>query len=135
MDGYSSRVRSDVEGDVTDTVSLARAAADALADKKGSDIVLLDVGDLIHITDLFVIATGTSRPHVKTLAEHVEEKLKGLGRRPLRDEGLPEAEWVLLDYGDFLVHVFQPTARQYYGLERLWGDAPRVTWEPAASET
>lgn len=135
MDRYSADVRPDVEGDVTDTVSLARAAADALADKKGSDIVLLDVGDLIHITDLFVIVTGTSRPHVKTLAEHVEEKLKELGRRPLRDEGLQEAEWVLLDYGDFLVHVFQPAARQYYGLERLWGDAPRVAWEPAASGT
>jgi ribosome-associated protein len=64
----------------------------------------------------------------------VEERLKDQDRRPLRTEGMAEAEWVLLDYGDFIVHVFQPEQRDYYGLERLWGDAPRIEWEPAASE-
>lgn len=98
------------------------------------DIVLLDVGQLLTITDVFVIATGTSRPHVQALSEHVVDRLRDAGRRPLRDEGTDEAEWVLLDYGDFVVHVFQPEQRDYYGLERLWGDAPRLSWEPVASD-
>lgn len=80
---------------------------------------------------MFVIATGTSRPHIQALAERIEELLKLSGRAPLRDEGLPEAEWVLIDYGDFIVHLFQPEARDYYDLERLWRDAPRVEWVPA----
>ncbi len=110
----------------------ARLAADALSEKKGLDILLLDVADLLAITDVFVIVTGTSRPHVQTLAEFVEEKLKGVGRRPLREEGRAEAEWVLLDFGDFVLHVFQPEQRDYYGLERLWSDAPTVDWQPVA---
>lgn len=125
--------RSDLEEDVDDTYAIARAAADALADKKGLDIVLLDVGDLLAITEVFVIATGTSRPHVQSLADNVVEKLKDGGRRSLRDEGRSEAEWVLLDYGDFVVHIFQDEQRQFYGLERLWGDARRLEWEPIAS--
>jgi ribosome-associated protein len=114
-------------------VTTARLAADAIADKKGLDIVLLDVGDLFVISEIFVIATGTSRPHVQSLAENVELKLKEAGRRPLRDEGLPEAEWVLLDYGDVMVHIFQPATRDYYSLERLWRDAPVVEWSPVIS--
>lgn len=96
--------------------------------------MLLSVGDLIAITDVFVIVTGTSRPHVQSLAETVEEKLRSLGRRRLREEGKREAEWVLLDYGDVVIHVFQPATRDFYGLERLWGDAPRIEWQPADSE-
>jgi ribosome-associated protein len=109
-------------------------AADAISDKKGQDIVLLEVGDLFVITEVFVIATGSSRPHVQSLADHVEEQLKEAGRKPLRDEGRPEAEWVLLDYGDIMVHLFQPSAREYYDLERLWRDAPVVDWTQAVSE-
>ena len=114
-----------------DAPTAARLAADAIADKKGQNIVLLEVGDLFVITDFFVIATGTSRPHVQALAERVEELLKERGRSPLRDEGLPEAEWVVMDYGDFMVHLFQPEARGYYDLERLWRDAPRLEWVEA----
>lgn len=114
-----------------ETTDFVRIAADALDDKKGMDIALLDVGDLLSITEVFVIVTGTSRPHVRTLAEAVDEKLKEHGRRPLRTEGAAEGEWVLLDYGDFVVHVFQETPRDFYGLERLWGDAPRIQWEPS----
>ncbi len=116
-----------------DPIGTGRLAADAIADKKGFDIVLLEVGDLFAIADVFVIATGTSRPHVQTLADRVEEVLKEAGRRPLRDEGRAEAEWVLIDYGDVVVHIFQPAARDYYDLERLWRDAPAVEWEPAGS--
>ena len=94
---------------------------------------MLDVSGLLVITDLFVIGTGTSRRHVLTLAEEVEERLKQEDRRPLRREGVEDATWVLLDYGDVVVHVFDEETRRYYDLERLWGDAPRVQFEAAAS--
>jgi ribosome-associated protein len=84
------------------------------------------VSRLLVITDVFVIATGTSRRHVRTLAEEVEAKLKEADRRPLRREGTEDATWVLLDYGDVVVHVFDEATRRYYDLERLWGDAPRI---------
>ena len=108
--------------------------AAVLDEKKGSDLVLLDVSELLWITDAFLICSGTSRPHVQSLAEDVELKLKGADRRPLRVEGKAEGQWVLLDYGEVVVHVFQPETRDFYGLERLWGDAPRLTWEPLASD-
>jgi ribosome-associated protein len=122
------------EVQTVDAATTARLAADAIADKKGQDIILLEVGDLFIITEVFVIGTGTSRPHVQSLAEQVEKNLTLHGRKPLRDEGLPEAEWVLLDYGDVMVHLFQPHARSYYDLERLWRDAPVIEWTPAVSE-
>jgi len=115
-----------------DTAATVEAAAAALDDKKGLGIVLLDVSSLLVITDVFVIATGTSRRHVLTLAEEVEEKLKKQDRRPLRREGLDDATWVLLDYGDLVVHLFDDATRRFYDLERLWGDAPRTHWEAAA---
>jgi ribosome-associated protein len=129
---YPRRLSKEVQ--TVDVVTTARLAADAIADKKGQDIVLLEVGDLFIITEIFVIATGTSRPHVQSLADQVEEHLGTHGRKPLRDEGRTEAEWVLLDYGDLMVHLFQPTARAYYDLERLWRDAPLIEWTPAVSE-
>ena len=91
---------------------------------------------LFILSDVFVIATGTSRPHAQALAEHVEEKLKETRDiKPLRVEGQSEAEWVLVDYGDIIVHIFQGAAREYYSLERLWGDADRIRWqEPVATE-
>lgn len=87
---------------------------------------MLDVSELLVVTDLFVIATGTSRRHVLTLAEETEEKLKVIDRRPLRREGFDDGQWVLLDYGDLVVHVFDEATREFYDLERLWGDAPRL---------
>jgi ribosome-associated protein len=102
--------------------------------KKATDVVLLDVSQLLWITDVFAIASGTSNRNVQSLADEVEFKLRDVDRRPLRVEGRREAEWVLLDYGDVVVHIFQPTVREYFNLERLWGDAPRVEWEPAATE-
>lgn len=131
--------REALEGNVSqhnETFDIVRIAADALDDKKGVDIALLDVGDLLSITEVFLIVTGTSRPHARTLAEAVAEKLKEHHRRPLRTEGAAEGEWILLDFGDFVVHVFQEEQRDFYGLERLWGDAPRVPWEASVpSET
>lgn len=105
-------------------------AADALFAKNGSDIVLLDVEDSFFLSDVFVIATGTSRTNVQALADHVEEKLgQEFEIKPLRVEGRNEGEWVLVDFGDIIVHIFQAEAREFYSLERLWGDAARIKWE------
>lgn len=111
-------------------------AADAIFSKKGMDIVLLDVEGLFVLSDVFVIATGTSRPHVQSFAEHVEERMfEELALKPLRSEGRVEAEWVLLDFGDVIVHLFQAPAREFYGLERLWADAESVDWvEPVVAD-
>lgn len=113
-----------------DTTVTASTAAVAIDDKKGLGVVLLDVSRLLVITDVFVIASGTSNRHVRTLAEEVEMRLKDGGRRPLRREGLEDGTWVLLDYGDVVVHVFDEPTRSYYDLERLWGDAPRLPFDP-----
>ena len=115
---------------------MARMAADAIFERKGADIVLLDVEGLFILSDIFVIATGTSRPHVQALSEYVEEKLKEDGIAPLRVEGHSQGEWVLVDYGDIIVHLFQGASREFYSLERLWGDAERIQWEePAISDS
>ena len=114
------------------TEELAAVAAEAIDSKQGRDIAILRMGDLLGIVDLFVIASGTSKRQVRTLAQEVDDRLGQRGRPPLRREGLDTAEWVLLDYGDLVVHIFQPDARDLYALERLWGDAPRVPWTPPA---
>lgn len=116
-----------------DTISTAAAAAAALDDKKAQQIALLDVSGLLVVTDVFLIASGTSRRHVQTLAEEVEMSLRPLGRRPLRREGMEHATWVLLDYGDVVVHLFDRDTREYYDLERLWADAPRLAFTAAPS--
>ena len=112
---------------------MAVVAAEAIDDKKGFDVIILDVGELLRIADIFVIATATSKRQVNALAEEVEDQLKAFGRRPLRVEGKDDGEWVLIDYGDLVAHFFQPEPRAFYSLERLWGDAPRVPWAPSAN--
>lgn len=108
-------------------------AADAIWDKNGSDIVLLDVRETFLLCDVFVIATGSSRTNVQAITDHVEERLREVnGSSPLRVEGRAEGEWVLIDFGDVIVHVFQPGPRDFYSLERLWGDAARIRWEEPA---
>lgn len=109
---------------------MARTAADALFAKNGTDIVLLDVEKTFFLSDVFVIATGSSTTNVQALADHVEEKLKEThNTKPLRVEGRTQGEWVLVDFGDIIVHIFQAEAREFYSLERLWGDAARIKWE------
>lgn len=85
------------------------------------------------VTDVFVIASGTSSRHVKTLAEDTEMRLRELDRRPIRREGMDDGTWVLLDYGDVIIHVFDQDTRAYYDLERLWADAPRMVVETAGT--
>lgn len=116
-----------------EAIRTARTAASAIADKKGEDIVLLDLSALLVVTDVFVVASGTSNRHVKSLVDDVEEALRPLGRRPLRREGVDHGEWVLLDYGDVVIHVFDRQTRAYYELERLWADAPAIDFERSPS--
>jgi ribosome-associated protein len=108
---------------------LAAAAARAASDKQGEDTIVLAVGNLIGITDAFVLTSGANARQVRTIAEEVELKVKGAGgSAPLRVEGLDDARWVLMDYGDFVVHIFLDEVRDFYELERLWGDAESWSW-------
>ncbi len=120
---------------MTEPRQLATLAARAASEKQGRDVTVLDVGDLIAITDYFVICSGANDRHVKTLAEEIETALRGHGVKPVRREGEREARWVLLDFGDFVAHVFREDDREYYGLERLWADAPTLSWESRAASS
>jgi ribosome-associated protein len=99
---------------------------DALMDRKAVDPVVLDLRGLCSATDYFVIVSGTSDAHVRGMAEHLMTTLAPAGVEPHHVEGLAQGRWVLLDYVDFVVHVFHPELREFYQLERLWGDAPVV---------
>jgi ribosome-associated protein len=103
-----------------------RIAVEATRDKKALDIVVLDLRGLASFTDYFLIATGGSHRQLVTVADEIEEKLKEQKRRPFHVEGYPRGDWILMDYVDFVVHIFTPASRSYYDLERLWGDAKRL---------
>ncbi len=107
-------------------LELARTAVEAAIEKKGVKPVILDVSEHLRILDYFVIVSAGNRRQVATLVEEIEAKVKATGRSPLRMEGLDQGEWVLLDYGDVVVHVFLDEIREFYDLERLWSDAPRL---------
>jgi ribosome-associated protein len=107
----------------------ARQAARAALDKRAVDVVVLDVQGLSSVTDYFLICSGKSTPHVQTISEAMTDGLKTLGIRPRHAEGVAESGWILLDYGDVLMHVFLEETRLYYALERLWGDAPTLSLE------
>jgi len=114
----------------------ARTAARAAASKGGEDTIVLEVGKVLAITESFVITSGRNHRQVAAIAEEVEAQLKASADiRPLRTEGLQQSEWVLLDYGDFVVHAFLDETRHYYDLERLWSDAPRIEWEDSAARS
>ncbi len=102
-------------------------AAELALELKAHDVLVLDLRGISSATDYFVIAGGTSDVQVKAISEHVVDELKKEGVRPAHVEGVRGGRWVLMDYVDFVVHVFHPQARQFYQLENLWGDAPR--WE------
>jgi ribosome-associated protein len=105
---------------------LAVVAAQAAADKKAQDILVLDVSERLVITDCFVIASAPNERQVQAIVDNVEEKLLAIGTKPVRREGAREGRWVLLDYVDVVVHVQHSEERSFYGLERLWKDCPRV---------
>jgi ribosome-associated protein len=105
---------------------LAATAAHAAADKKATDVVVLDVSEQLVITDLFVIASAPNERQVGAIVDSVEEKLRMAGHKPVRREGAQEGRWVLIDYVDCVVHVQHDEERSFYGLERLWKDCPKV---------
>jgi ribosome-associated protein len=109
---------------------LALVAANAAADKLASDIVLIDVSERLAITDVFVIATGNNERQVEAIVDEVEVKMGGVGVKPLRREGRRDGRWVLLDYGDVVVHVQHAEERTFYALERLWRDCPFLPFTP-----
>ena len=111
----------------TPVAELAKRAAEIVLENKGTDVVMLNLKGVTDMTDFFIIASGTSDTHVRALGEHVlEDMKKDLGARANHVEGLQSGRWVLLDYVDFVVHIFHPSLRQFYQLERLWGDAEVV---------
>lgn len=111
----------------------ALEAARAADSKSANDIVVLEVGPILAVTEHFVIASAGNTRQVRTIAEEIEEQIAAAGGpRPLRVEGLDDLRWVLLDYGELVVHVFLEETRQYYDLERLWSDVPRVAWQDTA---
>jgi ribosome-associated protein len=114
---------------VTDTAQRVREAVAAADDRKAVDLKVLHLQKISDFTDYFLICSGTSERQVQAIADAVEERLRQLRVRPLHVEGYNRGQWVLLDYGDLVVHVFQEEPRRHYALERLWGDAPDVTAE------
>lgn len=102
------------------------AAVEAAMDRKGRDLVVLDLRGLSTATDYFFIGTGTSDIHVRGMADHIIDELKRTGVRPNHVEGLQGGRWILIDYIDFVIHLFHPAAREFYQLEHLWGDAARL---------
>nr|WP_228046440.1 ribosome silencing factor [Saccharopolyspora sp. HNM0983] len=118
---------------------MALVAAQAAADKKATDVVVLDVSEQLVITDCFLIASAPNERQVESIVEAIEEKMRAAGTKPVRREGAREGRWVLLDFVDVVVHVQHEDERAFYQLERLWKDCPQVEFrdsaEPAGGAT
>ena len=106
-----------------------RLIVDTLRDKKGLDLLVLDLRQVSDVADYFVLCTGTSEPHVRALAGDLVERLRAEGHRPWHVEGMGTLRWVLVDLVDIVVHVFRRDAREFYALERLWGDADTTAFD------
>ncbi len=117
-----------------DARRLALVAANAAADKKASDVIVLDVSDQLVITDCFVIASAPNERQVGAIVDNVEEKMRDAGTKPVRREGAREGRWVLLDFVDIVVHVQHAEERAFYALERLWKDCPRIAFDPGVPD-
>ena len=115
----------------TNALAFAQRAAQVAIDNKAQDVVLLDLRGVTDMTDFFLIASGTSDTHGRAVGEHIIAELKKEGFPVHHVEGLEKGRWVLLDFVDFVVHIFHPTLRNFYQLERLWGDAAEVPLERA----
>jgi ribosome-associated protein len=111
-------------GPLTSLPAEVARAAELILDRKGFDVAVLDLRGITSTTDFFIIASGRSDTHVSAIADNMVDELKKEGVRPVGVEGMRGGRWVLVDYVDFVVHVFHPDAREFYQLERLWGDAP-----------
>jgi ribosome-associated protein len=119
--------------DVATTEDWARLAAAVADEKKGAETIILDVGEVLAICELFVVTSAPNTRLVRTIAEEIEERIRRAGGpSPIQIEGLRDLQWVLVDYGDLVIHVFHDEARRFYDIERLYRDVPRVRWEPFA---
>lgn len=116
-----------------EAIALATSAAQACADKLATDIVLIDVSERLAITDVFVLATGSNERQVEAIVDAVEERLRDENHKPIRREGHREGRWVLIDYGDIVVHVQHSEERAFYALERLWKDCALIPFTDAAA--
>lgn len=128
--------RASIMSGVSSTISprdAAILAARAASEKQATDLRILEMTDVIVIVDYFVIASGSTERHVKTIVDEIENQLNLRGLRVIRREGERQARWILLDFGDVVVHVFASEERKYYELERLWKDAPEIAWSDASS--
>jgi ribosome-associated protein len=115
---------------MTDSETIARACAGAAAEKKAENLVLLDLRGVSGFTDFFLICSGTSEPQLKAISSSIRESLREkFGRRPLAEDGYPASQWVVLDYGDVICHLFHGEKREFYDLENLWSDAKRIALE------
>ena len=112
--------KGEPQGPLSNKENQLSEAIEAALDKKAQDAVVIELGEICSFTDYFLICTGTSTRHNQTIAEHIEQTLKKEGIRPLHIEGHTEGEWILIDYVDFVVHIFSARAREFYDLERLW---------------
>jgi len=115
-------------------IEKARIILEAALDKKAEDLVALDVRESVSFADTFVIATGSSDRHVRSIVDGIEEALRAHGEKPLGVEGAEEGRWVLIDCDDAIVHVFLRDVRQHYDLERLWSDAPKLAFVGKVAE-
>lgn len=109
---------------------ILQQAVVSLDKHKGDDLLALKVSGVTSIADYFLLATGTSATNVRSLADYVEEELAKQGKRPIRNEGYRAGDWITLDYGDVLVHIFRREVREFYDLERLWTDAEKIDISP-----
>src|SRR6266550_9142326 len=121
-------------GDIADFDERIRRTLNAAWEKEALDLTVLDLRGIASFTDFFVIATGMNRRQVQAISDEVVEQLKRAGTRAARVEGYQTGEWILIDYGDFIVHVFDEKARRFYDLERLWREANRVDLAPPGSQ-
>lgn len=112
-----------------ETEEALRVAARAASERKATEMVALDLREIASFTEFFLICTGANQRQVQAISNAVEEELRKAGKRPLHTEGYSNAEWILVDYGDFIVHVFSAASRKFYDLERLWRDAKKVEVE------
>lgn len=111
------------------SIILARLAAQAADDKQGTNTIVLNVGDVLAITELFVVTSASNSSQVRTIANEVSARIREqLGFSPLHSEGLSEQQWILLDYGDVVIHIFSEPTRQFYEIERLYTDVPVLNW-------
>ena len=113
----------------TDALRIAKIAAQAADEKQATDVIVLDVGEILAITDLFVVASAGNKRQVRTISDAITDAVRTqTGRSPLSSEGVTEQQWILIDYGSVVIHIFDDETRRFYEIERLYRDVPAISW-------